>query len=60
MHIKLHNEERGCKLKFKFYPGRKGYKGRKSLCRGYYCETHKKNCSLTGWEWRWFGGTFNK
>lgn len=34
----------------------------KSLHRIYnlYCAKHKVDCSRTGWEWHWYGGTYSK
>lgn len=25
-----------------------------------YCVKHKVNCSRTGWQWGWYGGTYSK
>ena len=51
-HDRFHHSRKGCCLEFK--PKKSIYGWR------YYsvhCKTHEVDCSRTGWQWHWWGGT---
>jgi hypothetical protein len=51
----FHSEEKGCKIKNKKF--NEIHYESKSIIKGAYCLTHKKDLCRCGWEWGWHGGT---